>query len=253
MASSSQPVGSGIWDCALEDGALRMGLRYVKGLGERERGRLAAHPAPYGDLGTFVRRTRLSRRALVALAEAGAFDCYGLGRREAAWAVRGLAAHVDDPLFAAPASRRFAFSSLGEADEVAWDYRASQHSARGHPMARLRPALAARGIPDAAAVGGMPDRERVDYVGMVICRQRPGTATGVTFFTLEDETGFVNVVVWRDVFERHALVGKTVSPLGVSGRLQVAEGVTHLVAESLWAPELDGRAGDPAPRSRDFH
>ncbi len=240
------------WDCTLEDGALRMGLRYVKGLGERERERLLASPPPYGGLEAFVRATRLSRRALVSLAEAGAFESFGLDRRRALWTVRGLAGHAADPLPSAPGPRPVAFAGLGHDESVVWDYRSSQHSARGHPMSRFREALRARGVPDAATVDRLPDGRRTDYVGMVICRQRPGTATGVTFFTLEDETGFVNLVVWRDVFERHALLAKTASPLGVSGTIQRADGVTHLIAASLWAPDLGGPA-EAQPPSRDFH
>ena len=241
------------WDCTLTDGrAIRMGLRYVKGLGESERGRLEALPGPHGSLEAFARTAGLSRRCLVALAEAGALSCYGLDRRQALWAVRGLAAHARDPLPLSPGPRRIAFRPLGAAEEIAWDYRASRHSTRGHPMASHRDALRARGLPDARAVTRMPDGRRVDYVGMVICRQRPGTASGVTFFTMEDETGFVNIVVWKQVFEDNALIGKTASLLGVRGRLQVADGVTHLVAEHLYVPTLEGTAG-AAPRSRDFH
>jgi error-prone DNA polymerase len=88
---------------------------------------------------------------------------------------------------------------------------------------------------------------------MVITRQRPGTATGVTFFTLEDETGFVNVVVWRQVFEKHELIGKTASLLGVRGKLQVESGVTHLVAETLYVPDLGVAGSDATPPSRNFH
>ncbi len=87
--------------------------------------------------------------------------------------------------------------------------------------------------------------------GIVICRQRPGTASGVVFMTLEDETGFVNVVVWSRVFEAHAVLVKTTSFLGVTGKLQVQDGVTHLIAESFWAPRV---ARQPAAgASHDFH
>ena len=252
-------VQKSAWDCTLEPDetgrasrwALRMGLRYVKGLGERERERFLAAPSPYADVDDFVRRTRLNRRALTQLAEAGALDGLGVSRRDAIWRVRSLVGHVGDSLPSAPRETRTGFRALSDDDEIAWDYRASQHSARGHPMLRYRPLLEARRIPCANEVWGQPDGKRLDYVGMVICRQRPGTATGVTFFTLEDETGFVNLVVWRDVFERYAVIGKTASPLGVTGKLQVAEGVTHLVAESLWVPDL-ADTQHPRPAARDF-
>lgn len=118
-------------------------------------------------------------------------------------------------------------------------------------MRGLRHALQSRGIPPATRLHDQTHGDELDYVGMVICRQRPGTASGVTFFTLEDETGFVNVVVWKQVFERHAALAKTASLLGVTGEIQKADGVIHLMAKSLWAPDL--ALADPTHRSRDFH
>ena len=90
----------------------------------------------------------------------------------------------------------------------------------------------------------------VRYVGLVICRQRPGTAQGVTFMTLEDETGFVNLVIWEKVFERNALLARTLHCMGVTGNLQVGEGVVHLVVEAVWDPKLEDRS--LRLRSRDF-
>jgi error-prone DNA polymerase len=117
-------------------------------------------------------------------------------------------------------------------------------------MRGLRHTLRSRGIPDAATLQRGAHGEELEYVGMVICRQRPGTASGVTFFTLEDETGFVNVVVWKQVFDRHAAAAKTATLLGVTGEIQRADGVVHLIASSLWVPEVTLAAG--AHRSRDF-
>jgi error-prone DNA polymerase len=98
----------------------------------------------------------------------------------------------------------------------------------------------------------LPDGAHVDYVGVVICRQRPGTKTGVTFMTLEDESGFANIVVWRPVFDRYQLIGRSAVLLGIKGRLQHADGVTHLIADELYLPEL-ALPEDTGPRSRDFH
>ena len=118
-------------------------------------------------------------------------------------------------------------------------------------MRGLRETLRLQGIPQATHVHQRNDGEKTSYIGLVICRQRPGTASGVTFFTLEDETGFVNVVVWRKVFDRYATIAKTASLLGVSGEIQKADGVIHLVASSLWIPEVS--IEDATLRSRDFH
>ena len=97
----------------------------------------------------------------------------------------------------------------------------------------------------------MRNGHRVRYAGLVIGRQRPATASGVVFVTLEDETGFVNLIVWGRVFEKYAALIKTTSFLGVTGKLQTQDGVTHLIAESFWVPDLHQRPA--ATRSRDFH
>ncbi|MBW2159503.1 MAG: error-prone DNA polymerase, partial [Deltaproteobacteria bacterium] len=217
---------------------VRMGLRYVKGLGVVERERLETVEPPYPNLATFVRQTRLNRKAMHALAEAGAFECFGLNRRDAIWQVRSLSRFAQDALPLEPASSQISFASLASDDQVLWDYRSSHHSTRGHPMQGLRHTLRSRGIPEATRVHSRAHGDELDYVGMVICRQRPGTASGVTFFTLEDETGFVNVVVWKQVFDRHAALAKTAALLGVSGEIQKADGVIHLIAKSLWAPDV---------------
>jgi error-prone DNA polymerase len=255
------------WNCTLTplkkeeqspmDGAkrrlygVRMGLRYVKGLGVVERERLETVEPPYPNLATFVRQTRLNRKAMHALAEAGAFECFGLNRRDAIWQVRSLSRFAQDALPLEPASSQISFASLASDDQVLWDYRSSHHSTRGHPMQGLRHTLRSRGIPEATRVHSHAHGDELDYVGMVICRQRPGTASGVTFFTLEDETGFVNVVVWKQVFDRHAALAKTAALLGVSGEIQKADGVIHLIAKSLWAPDVS--LADQTHRSRDFH
>ena len=97
----------------------------------------------------------------------------------------------------------------------------------------------------------MRDGQSVRYAGLVICRQRPGTASGVVFMTLEDETGFVNVVIWSQVFEEYVTLIKTASFLGVSGKLQVQDGVTHVIARSFWIPPL--RLRPASGGSHDFH
>lgn len=249
-------INKSLWDCSLEANgsssfAVRMGLRYVKGLGTIEKQQIESGRPPYPNLATFVRQTRLHKRALHALAESGAFECFDLNRRDAIWQVRSLSRFMRDSLPLEPASSQISFASLASDDQVIWDYRVSDHSARGHPMRGLRHALLARGILDATSVHGRLHGEELDYVGMVICRQRPGTASGVTFFTLEDETGFVNVVVWKHVFDRHAIIAKTAALLGVTGEIQKADGVTHLIARSLWMPDV--ALTEHTPRSRDFH
>jgi error-prone DNA polymerase len=247
------------WDCALEacaesagGFAVRMGLRYVKNLGGKDWSQIdaARRAACFASLADFVQRTALDEGALSALAEAGAFEGFGVERRGALWEIRRLA-RARDPLPLAGREVSPVFDSLNRFEEVLWDYRTTSHSPRRHPLEPWRPALAAQGLPDARTVASMPDGRRIRYAGLVICRQRPGTAGGVVFMTLEDETGFVNIVLWEKIFQKHAMLAKTARLLGITGKLQVENEVVHLVAEELWAPRL---RGEPASvPSRDFH
>ncbi|WP_106093161.1 error-prone DNA polymerase [Enhygromyxa salina] len=227
------------------------------------RGELRANTSPWRDLDSFVRDAGLHQKSLGLLAEAGALEGFDrsprpLGdtsstRRDASWAVRGSLARAGDrlPINANASARQPAFARLDHNEAISWDYRSSLHSTRGHPLEMLRDELRHHGLPDAETLDGLPNGRKVRYVGLVICRQRPGTASGVTFCTLEDETGFVNLVIWSQVFEQHSILARTAVILGVTGRVQRAEGVTHLIADELWEPKLD--AQPEGIRSRDFH
>jgi error-prone DNA polymerase len=247
------------WDSTLEPGgepgalALRMGLRLVKGLGEKDGQRLAlaARVRPFHDLEDLVRRCGLSERQLIPLAECGALEGLGLDRRQALWELRRLVKAAGDSL-ALPARERLPdFTPLTPAEIINWDYRASHHSPRGHPLGPLRPLLRSQGLPDAATVARQPDGATVSYAGLVINRQMPSTAGGVVFMTMEDESGFVNLVLFKPVFQRHAAVARTEYFFGVTGKLQNQDGVVHLLVDRLWAPRLE-QAPAHAP-SRDFH
>ena len=246
------------YDCTLEPAggerlAVRMGLRYVRGLGEEVGRQVAAESAraPFADLRDFARRTTCNKKHLTVLAEAGAFESLDRQRRAALWEVWGLSREPVGRLPLRGGNPTPELPELDAMESIGWDYRASQHSARAHPLEPMRAALAQQRLPDAHTVHGMPDGASVRYAGLVICRQRPATAKGVVFMTLEDETGFVNLVLWQDVFDRFALLAKTEPFLGVSGKLQNQDGVVHLVAKKLWVPKLE--AVPPGVASRDFH
>jgi error-prone DNA polymerase len=250
------------WDCTLEETAdsfefaVRMGLCWVKGVPLAEGHRIVAARAgrPFASVEDFVRRARLPGRTHTALVQAGALgELAGADRRSALWQVSGWAARQADhlPVGAGQDDTAIAFDPLSKLDEILWDHAASDHSTIGHPLAPLRGELRAQRWPDAHTVSRGRDGQRIEYVGIVICRQQPGTASGVVFMTLEDETGFVNLVVWQQVFARYAQVLRTASLLGVTGRLQVQEGIVHLIAEHAWVPRLSRTVAD-AP-SRDFH
>jgi error-prone DNA polymerase len=187
-----------------------------------------------------------------ALAEAGALGALAPARRDALWQVAGWVRREDEPLpLGGDVHGDVLFDKLSKLDEIFWDYRASDHSTRGHPLAPLRDELRQHRWPDARTVSRGRDGQRVEYVGIVICRQQPGTASGVTFMTLEDETGFVNLVVWAQTYAEYATVVRSSSLLGVTGKLQVQEGIVHLIAEQLWVPKLSRPVVDVD--SRDFH
>ncbi|MGE5217114.1 MAG: error-prone DNA polymerase [Chloroflexota bacterium] len=248
------------WDCTLEPCAestggfaVRMGLRYVKELSARDGKAITAERRAkiFASLQDFIRRAALDEGSLGALAEAGAFDPLGIDRRTALWDVRRLARVQKESLSLAARERSPGFAPLSDFEEVGWDYQRTSHSARRHPLEPMRASLIRQGLPEARAVSQMKNGAKVRYAGLVICRQRPGTAGGVVFMTLEDETGFVNVVVWESVFQRYAVLAKTVSFLGISGTIQAEDGVVHLVAEKLWQPRVELKPA--SARSRDFH
>ena len=250
------------WDCSLEpaDGAhpfaVRMGLRYVKGLPEAGGRSIveARSQRPFVSVEDFVERTELDEGARTRIAEGGALAGLEPQRRSAIWRVRGVVREErpqEPALTLKESESKPRFAPIDDLATINWDYRTTSHSPRGHPLSALRDKLKEMRLPDAREVGRMKDGRRVRYAGVVICRQRPGTAAGVVFMTLEDETGFVNLVIWSKVFERYAVLIKTVGFIGVTGKLQVKDGVVHLVAESFWIPRLELRPGPVS--SHDFH
>jgi error-prone DNA polymerase len=258
------------WDCTLEpvgepagrpagqpmegpSHALRMGGRFLKGFNQSWWETIEEQRAvgPFDSVEAFAGRTGLNQGALTKLAESGALASLESGRRAAIWGVRGAAEGESADLAIELREGSAVFEALSAFETIAWDYRTSRHSPRGHPLEPLRPQLAGQRLPDARAVGELAHGRRVRYAGMVICRQRPGTASGVVFMTLEDETGFVNVVVWSKVFERFAVLIKTSSFVGVTGKLQKQDGVNHVIADSFWTPRV--AAQPETGGSRDFH
>ncbi|MDH3627425.1 MAG: error-prone DNA polymerase [Acidobacteriota bacterium] len=245
------------WDCTLEwvrkgRFAVRVGLRYVKGLARPQGERIlqARHRRRWSSVAMFVEDTRLDRGTLGRLAESGALQRLEDNRRTVLWEVQ----RTRDPARATSLHLRERAPELIELDAletIRWDYRTSRHSTRGHPLEPLRPRFEEQGLPDAGTVSSMPDGRRVRYAGLVICRQRPGTASGVLFMTLEDETGFVNLVVWSKVYETFRLQIRTASFIGVTGKLQVKDGVTHLIADTFWTPKIG--AAPAVVGSHDFH
>ena len=271
------------WDCSLErlgdDGhAVRLGLRMVRGLQEKEAEKLiAARAAGCRSMEEIVRHAGLSRGVLERLADADAFYGSGMDRRGALWRLGGLRDETnlaeEAPLFAAlaaPTPEAVPLPAMRLPEHVVEDYRTVGLSLKAHPCRFFRKALTGRDALSARDLddGALTSGRRVSVAGLVLNRQRPGTANGVMFATLEDETGIANLIIWPDIFAAHRRVLMTSSFLLARGRLQKESGVTHIVVEAVEdltahlsrLSDRDNTGGQPSPdksqrlqRSRDFH
>ncbi|GIK96804.1 MAG: error-prone DNA polymerase [Alphaproteobacteria bacterium] len=219
--------------------ALRLGFRQIKGFAKEDAERLvAARGNGYMDPRALWRRAGLDARALERLARADAFRSTGLGRREALWAVKA-AAPKPLPLFDAMNEEEtgeepeVALPAMSLGEQVSEDYTSLKLSLKAHPLALLRGDVARQGYAKAEALAHLPVDRRVRVAGLVLVRQRPGTASGVIFATLEDETGIANVIIWSTAFERFRRIVLTASLMGIEGRLQREEKVIHVVAEKI--------------------
>jgi len=245
------------WDSTLErreeDGNLvvRLGWSLVKGLSQSAAESLvrARQSGPFTSFSDFVGRTGFTTAMLSRLASADAFRSLGLNRRPALW--QSLAPPSSEPLFAnlsdeppPPLPR------LSAAQEVIHDYHAQGLSLRGHPFAALRPSLRAQRIVTAVELQTLDADRSYQVAGLVLLRQRPGTAKGVTFMTIEDETGTVNLIVWRDVWERYRRVARQAQAVVVTGQLQRQDGVIHIIVKRL--KDMTTDVVNVGQASRDF-
>ncbi len=241
------------WDCALEQDALRLGLRMVGGLSEASAQRIvtARCAAPFAHVADLAHRARLNRHDLGALAAGGALAALAGHRHAAAWEVAGV--EKLPPLLAGATFDEAAadLPAPTEGQDIVADYRALGLTLGRHPLALLRGQLRARRLLTSAEVRDAPHGRIVRTAGIVIGRQRPDTASGVMFVTLEDETGATNVIVWRDLSDRQRreLLGARL--MGVYGRVEREGIVVHLLAGHL--VDLSKLLGSLPTHSRDFH
>ncbi|MBL8806368.1 MAG: error-prone DNA polymerase [Rhodospirillales bacterium] len=262
-------INASSWDCTLEDGhTLRLGLRQIEGLSHGAAdAALAARPAGgFAGPADLARRARIGRRDVDALARADAFASCGLGRRPALWQA-GLRAPEPLPLFANLPSddARIELPAMTTGESVAEDYAHLRLSLRAHPMALLRGYLIADRVRPCADLGHVGDRANIRLAGIVLLRQRPGTAKGTIFITIEDEGGVANLIVWPKVFETYRPIVLGARLLRVDGQVQRQGEVVHVVVRRLHdRTPLLGRLADAAAPSgasparshfpsRDFH
>jgi error-prone DNA polymerase len=253
-------VGASDWECTLEPSradpsrpAARLGLRLVKGFNPAaaERISLARRAGPFASVDALSRQAELSTAELRSLASAGALTSLAGHRRQAWWAAAGSQAApgmlhnapIPDqpPILPAPT----------ETQGIVADYARLGFSLGRHPLSFLRGLLSAERFLTAAEIADCPDRKLARAAGIVTCRQRPGTAKGTMFVTLEDETGWVNVIVRPELLEaeRRILLGAAL--IGVYGQITRQGSVVHLHAKRV--VDRSAQLGQLAPRSRDFH
>jgi error-prone DNA polymerase len=250
------------WDSTLEKGEgfeaggrIRLGLRQVRGFGEAaaRRVELAREASPYASVEDLAARAGLGKDELEMLAEAGAIEPLTAGRREAIWKVHaprgdGLFAGID---LGDPAPRLL---PLTRAEQLTLDYARTGLSISDHPMRLAREHLSSR-VKSAREIAEQKARAKVSSAGLVICRQRPGTANGVVFITMEDETGFVNLILYSRIFEEFRHVATTSTLLLAHGLIEREGEVVYVVVqrlEKLVVPALT-RKMETLSMSRDFH
>ncbi|HEX2528279.1 MAG TPA: error-prone DNA polymerase [Geminicoccus sp.] len=239
-------VGASDWDATLEQRpkgrrrAVRLGMRSIDGFRQDWAAAIvqARQAGPFTSMDDLRNRTGLVAAALDCLAAADALGSLGLSRRQASWAAKGTL-HAPFPLFAATGLEEAdgppppALPNASPAEEVVGDYQTLRLSLKGHPVGFLRQRLAEAGALPHAALPHIASGRWVSVGGVVLVRQRPGSAKGVVFLTIEDETGIANIVLWPKTFEAFRPAAMGARMLMVRGRLQREDGVTHLVAEHI--------------------
>ncbi len=241
------------WDSALEGSAVRLGMRMVKGLSQAGAERIVAARAatPFAAVADLGRRARLDAGDLKCLAAAGALNALADHRRRAYWDVAGIETrpHL---LRAAPVRETApALAAPTEGEDLVADYASLGLTLGRHPLALLRPRLARMRLAAADAIRALPHGAAASACGIVTGRQRPDTASGVVFVTLEDETGYVNVVVWSALVERQRRELLAARLMAVHGTIEREGEVVHLVARRL--TDHSPLLGRLLTRSRDFH
>ncbi|HUE72422.1 MAG TPA: error-prone DNA polymerase [Pirellulaceae bacterium] len=243
-------VNASGWDCTWEQSALRLGFRLLKGIPQGAVERIVA-ARPFRSVDDFTRRTGLTQAIITRLADADAFGSLKLDRRAALW----QALSQDDrdiPLLAGleddepPA----ALPPMPLVEQVFADYRTSGLSLKAHPIAFFRRQLSGLGITAADELGQVANGRPVRVAGLVLLRQRPGTARGITFVTLEDETGLANLVIKPEVWDRYYRIARCSSAWLAHGRLESRDSVIHVVVSRL--EDLSAKIGTPHVKSRDF-
>jgi error-prone DNA polymerase len=239
------------WKCTIEDGSLRLGLKYISGLREATAARIesARDIRPFSSIADFAARVSPDKRELETLAHAGAFAAFGTNRRDALWQAAAIE-RAPDSLFKGlePRKSESLLPAMLPLEKTWADYLSTGLTAGPHLIAHVRDKLKARGILSAAEIAGATHGTVVKTAGLVIVRQRPGTAKGFFFLTLEDETGITNAIATPDLFQRYRGLLQRAAVVMVEGTLQKVDGVTNIKARHF----VELHVGEHLPRSHDF-
>ncbi len=238
------------WDCTLEEAdgdylAVRLGFRQVRSLANVHGAAIvgARGTVSYDCIEDVWRRAGVPRAAIERIAEADGFSCLAEDRRQGLWKVKGLG-EAPLPLFAAADAREASFSPEGlepatslrpmtEGREVVEDYRTLQLSLRAHPVSFLREELDAMGIVRCADLAHIRDGRNIEVAGVILVRQRPGSAKGVLFVTIEDETGIANGILWPDRFDIYRRQVMSASMIAMRGRIQKEGEIIHIICDRI--------------------
>jgi error-prone DNA polymerase len=243
------------WDCTLEEGAMRLGLRMIRGIGQPTARTIeqARETGEFRSLDDFAKRTKLEQSMLTRLSDADAFRSLALDRRQSLWQSLGRCREYR-PLFdgADEYESLVPLVAMNAREEVMADYKTLGLSLKAHPISFYRAHLNDRHVVPAASLAEIKDGEFIRVAGLVLLRQRPGTAGGIIFVTLEDETGQANLVIKQGVWKRFYKVARTARAFIAHGQLQKSgergNEVIHLVVSKLEDLMVTVRM-----RSRDFH
>jgi error-prone DNA polymerase len=245
------------WDSRLEKTgsgipALRLGLRQIKGLSETAGQAVVSgrKEGVYLSIQQLVERTRISRRELAAFAAAGALSALDGHRHQVRWTVEG----IEEPTALFSSMDRYDATPMlrrpTEGQNIVADYRSLGLTLERHPIALVRARLDARGYVATGQLKNLASGRRICVAGLVITKQRPGTASGVTFVTLEDETGYANLIVWKRIADAQREVLLNARLMGVEGELQIEGKVIHVIVMKML--DHSGWLGELSVRSRNF-
>lgn len=247
-------ISRSLWDCTVEDGSIRLGFSYIKKLGANAQEAIERELAwgAFKSLRDFVLRTNLDQGSLRQLALVGAFSCFGLSRRQALWQVMSLVGHSQTELDIETSDQgRELLPEMQPLEFLIADFAGMDLSTGPHLMRFIREQMRQRGIKSAAEINDIASGKMVTVAGVVIIRQRPVTAKGFLFITLEDETGFLNIVVKPNMSKQYDRMVRLSKALVVVGELEKRDGVTNVIG-TRFAP-LEFVQEDMKLKSRDFH